>query len=365
MKRAGPMVLLLGLLAVSLATANPIRDRFKLDRANRQIAGRVLDFTHNHGADRRIWSPALREYRDLYVYLPPHFDPHRLYPLIIWLHGFAQDETSFLRDVVRPIDQAIVDGTLPPAIVAAPDGSVRGIDCLFTAGSFYINSEAGRFEDYLMVDVWNFLFGHFPLRPEREAHAIVGVSMGGGAAVHKVIKFPEYFGVCVGIFPPVNTRWVDCHCRYMADFDPCCWGWRTNFDRRHEVVGRFYGVIAIHLGQVIGPLYSRGNPNTLNEVRRNNPIEMLDAYNVQPGQFALYIAYGGKDQFNIDAQVESFLYVARRRGLDIDVAYDPNGRHDRATAYRFIPGILDWLGHQLGPFGPTPPLFAGPFVSPD
>jgi S-formylglutathione hydrolase FrmB len=347
------MAVLVTLLAHSVVGANPVRDHFTLDRINRQLAGKVLDFTHNHGADRRIWSPALGEYRDMYVYVPPHFDPHCRYPLIIWLHGFAQDEMMFLRDVIRPVDRAIVDGILPPTIIVAPDGSLRGVQCLFTAGSFYLNSDAGRFEDYLMVDVWNFLFAHFPLRPERQSHAIVGISMGGGAAVNKVIKFPECFGVCVGVFPPVNMRWVDCHGRYMANFNPCCWGWRTRFDRPHEVVGRFYGVITIRARQVIGPLYDRDNPRILEEISRDNPIEMLDAYNVQPGQFALYIAYAGKDQFNIDAQVESFLYVARRRGLDVAVAYDPDGHHDRPTAYRLMPGILRWLGCQLAPFGPV------------
>jgi hypothetical protein len=82
---------------------------------------------------------------------------------------------------------------------------------------------------------------------------------------------------------------------------------------------------------------------------------MLDLYDVQPGQFALYIGWGRRDQFNIDAQVESFLYVARHRGLDVATNYDPNGRHDRATAQKMIPDIMDWLGKQLWPFGPTEP----------
>jgi S-formylglutathione hydrolase FrmB len=356
MKHTGRVAfLLLALVPWAPARANPLFPRNQLRNVNRRLHGTVLDFTNNHGADRRLWSPSLCQRRDLYVYLPPSFDPHRHYPLIVWLHGFAQDETSLLRDVIEPLDRAMSCGTLPPAIVAAPDGSLRGIDCLFSAGSFFLNTDAGRFEDYLMIDVWHFLIGHFPIRPEPEAHAIVGVSMGGGAAVNKVIKYPEYFKVCVGIFPAVNIRWVDCHCRYFGNFDPHCWGWRTNFDRRHEVVGRFYGVITIRLRQVIGPLYARGRPGVLEEISANNPIEMLDLYDVQPGQFALYIGWGRRDQFNIDAQVESFLYVARHRGLDVAVNYDPKGRHDRPTAQKMIPDIMSWLGKQLWPFGPTDP----------
>src|SRR5207245_7915585 len=64
----------------------------KLDRLNGRIHGQVLDFTHNHGADRRIYSAALDDRRDLYVYLPPGYDPCRRYPVMIALHGIVQDE---------------------------------------------------------------------------------------------------------------------------------------------------------------------------------------------------------------------------------------------------------------------------------
>jgi pimeloyl-ACP methyl ester carboxylesterase len=343
-------VLLLG-LAAHPARAHILRNRPALDRTNQRLHGRVLDYTRNHGADRRIWSPALGQWRDMYVYLPPGFDPRLRYPLILFLHGFAQDETLFLKEVAGPLDEAMSDGRLPPAIIAAPDGSLRGLDCFLAAGSFFLNSKAGAFEDYLMVDVWNFLFDHFPLRPEAEAHVLLGVSMGGAAAFNKAIKYPDRVRVAVGIYPPLNLRWMDCHGRYMANFDPCCWGWRTDF-RSHEVVGRFYGVITIRLREMLYPLYGRSNPETLRHVIRDNPIEMLDAYDVRPGRLELYVAYGGRDQFNIDAQVESFLYRARQRCLDVGVGYDPEGRHDRATVMKLYPGVLAWLRPRLEPYGP-------------
>jgi S-formylglutathione hydrolase FrmB len=352
-KHAGWMaVVLLAAVGWSPASAHPVRRFFELGRVNRQIAGHVLDYTRNHGADRRIWSPALQQYRDMYVYLPPGFDPCKQYPLLLWLHGYAQDEYSFLGDVIVRLDMAIRNGLLPPAIIAAPDGSIRGIDCFLSAGSFFLNSEAGRFEDYLMVDVWNFLMSHFPIRPEPEAHVILGVSLGAGAAFNKAIKFPGYFRTVVGVFPPLNLRWQDCHGRYRGAFDPNCWGWRTDFDhRRREVIARFYG-IPIRLRAIIRPLYGRRNPETLPALIHNNPIEMLDIYDVQPGDLNMYVAYGGRDQFNIDAQVESFLFVAHLRGLEVGVGYDPDGKHDRPTAKRLMPGIVKWLAPRLAPYAP-------------
>jgi S-formylglutathione hydrolase FrmB len=334
------------------AGANPVRRRFLLPRVNRKLHGRVIDHTHNHGADRRIWSEALGEKRDLYVYLPPGFDPCRQYPILLFLHGFAQDEKALLTDVAPLIDHEIACGRFPPVIVAAPDGSLKGADCIFSAGSFFLNSRAGAFEDYLVVDVWNFLVMHYPIRPEPQARALVGVSMGGGAAFHKAIKYPHLFPTAVGIFPPLNPRWVDCRGHAFANFDPCNWGWRTDFTHPNEIVGRFYGVVLIFMKQVIGPLYGRRNPDSLAKVIANNPIEMLDAYDIRPGQLNLYVAYGGKDEFNLDAQVESFLYRARERGLEIAVGYDPRGRHDRATALRLAHGVLHWLAPRLAPYAP-------------
>ncbi len=320
-----------------------------LDRLNHRIGGHVFDYTHNHGANRRIWSAALGQRRDLYVYVPPGFDPQQRYPLIVWLHGFAQDEKSFLQYVVEPLDRTILAGQLPPVIVAAPDGSISGEPDRMRAGSFFLNSKAGAFEDFVMQDVWNFVLEHYPIRPEREAHVLAGVSMGGGAAYNLAIKYRDRFKVVVGFYPPLNTRWLDCHGHYFGNFDPCCWGWRTDFSNGNETVGRFYLVYKIPLKDLIEPLYGRG-PQVAYLVSLQNPIEMIDRLDLREGQLSMYVAYGGKDQFNIDAQVESFLYRARQRGLTVTVGYSPRGRHNIHTARRLFPGMVEWLAPQLAPY---------------
>jgi S-formylglutathione hydrolase FrmB len=324
---------------------------FELDRVNRQLGGHIVDYTKDHGADHSLWSPALGQWRDMYVYLPPGYDPSKSYPLILWLHGYSQDEQSFLTVGAPQLDQAMRTGQIPPSIVAVPDGSLRGVEGYFSAGSFFLNTPVGgRFEDYLMQDVWDFLTTNYPIRPEPEAHAIVGVSMGGGAAFHTAIKYQDRFKTAVGFYPPLNSRWEDCHGRYRGKFDPNCWGWRTNFDRGREVLGRFYFVFAVRERRVGFPLYGRGNPDTLALVSSENPIEMLDSYDVREGQLNLYVAYGGLDQFNIDAQVESFLYHAHERGVTVDVDFDPRGKHDNATVLRLMPAALVWLGRRLAPY---------------
>ncbi len=326
-----------GLLAVSLLfveARGALIGRRRLEHINQQLCGRLVDYTHNHGADNRIWSDALCQKRDLYVYLPPHFDPDSLYPFAFYLHGASQDEQAFL-DLVKRFDQAIAGGQLAPVILAAPDGSIQGRPTLFNSASFFANSHAGNFEDYLIQDVYNFMMANFPIRPEREAHALVGASMGGAAAFAHAMKYKDRFKMAIGFHPALNMRWVDCHDRYRAPFDPCCWGWRTEL-RPHESLGRTKGV-AIRFKYLLDPLVGRGP----------DAIDAIDFCDIRQGDLDMFVAYGGKDELNIAAQVESFLYHARERGLSVGVAYDPKGRHDLATGVRLFPEVIEWVAPRL------------------
>jgi S-formylglutathione hydrolase FrmB len=328
-----------------------------LDRLNRKICGQVLDFTHNHGQDQRIWSDALGQKRDVYVYLPPDFDPQQLYPIVLWLHGVGQDEQSFL-SLVEPFDEYVSSGQMPPVIIVAPDGSLHGRPMLGSAGSFFLNSKAGRFEDYLMADVWGFLVETFPIRPERGAHVLAGASMGGFAAYNLGIKYRDRFGILIGILPPLNLRWEDCHGRYFGNFDPCCWGWKEKI-QPYEAVARFFcGLITIRQKRLIHPLFGR-HGLTVEELSQQNPIEMLVAHDVRPGEFEMYVGYGDKDEFNVDAQVESFVYVANQRGLTVTVGHVAKGRHNPDTGIALMPSVVSWLAPLLAPYT-SPPLLPAP-----
>jgi S-formylglutathione hydrolase FrmB len=357
------VLLILGLpLPAARAVGWRKENNGQLEKLNRSIQGKVVDYTANHGQDNRIWSRSLYQRRDLYVYLPPHYDPHQRYPLMYWLHGFSQDEHSFLTEVVPLIDEAISCGKLPPLIAVAPDGSINGEPSLTSPGSFFLNTQAGYFADFVLEDVWDFVVSHYPICPDRQAHVIAGVSMGGFAAYNLAIKHRECWGIVIGVFPPLNLRWMNKEGNYMANFDPCDWGWRTELDRGGEVIGRFAcGLFKIRLRHVIDPLFSTSE-NPLLDISQENPIEMIDRYNLREGELSMYVGYGGKDEFNIDAQVESFLYLCKWRSLSVAVGYEPKGHHDYATALKLFPGIVDWLAPQLAPF--APPVVVGDCVSP-
>jgi S-formylglutathione hydrolase FrmB len=315
-----------------------------------RLAGKLMDHTGNHGMDRRMYSRALGHKRDVYVYLPPGYDPNQRYPVVFFLHGFAEDEKSFLR-VVSWVDEAMDKGKLPAAIVVCPDGSVTGNLNPASPGSFFINSRLGDFEDYVLQDVWDLVCQNYSIRCEKEAHVLVGVSMGGFAAFNLGIRHRYAFGVVVGIFPPVNLRWMDDCGNYMANFNPYKWGWRTDLCKRTDIMGKV-GLFTYRINKLVEPLFGCDD-GAIYDVARENPIELIDRCKVRNGELEMYIAYAGRDEFNIDAQVESFLYLCKFRGIGVGVGYAPLGRHDGQTAYQLWPGIVEWLAPRLAPYSPA------------
>ena len=243
------------------------------------------------------------------------------------------------------LDHSIYVGDLPPLIVAAPDGTVNGVPDSHKPATFLLNSNQGDFEDYVLTDVWNFVASTFPLRSEREAHVLAGISMGGYAAFSLALRHRYCFGTVIGIHPPLNMRWMDECGNYMARFNPYHWGWRTNFDAPGEVVGRF-GLYPVRVGQLIRPLFA-SSEEAIVEISRYNPIELVERTCLRNGELQMYVGYGAHDEFNCTAQVESFLYLCKFKRIYVGVGYDADGHHDLRTAYRLWPGIVTWLKPRL------------------
>lgn len=310
-----------------------------------KLAGRVVDYTRNSGIDRRVWSPSLGCWRDLYVYLPPCFDSSKRYPVVVYLHGVLQDEKSFVTLVAPELDAAIRAGKLPPMIVAAPDGSFDGEPSRYAPGSFYINGPRGNFQDWVVHDLWKFLEEKFPVRPENKAHVLVGVSMGGFGAYNIAIKRHEQFGVALGILPALNVRWMGCDGCYFSDFSPENWCWRTRLDRPNEIIGRF-GFIHVKVHQFIYPAFGEG-PAALDLAAQENPIELLERHPLKNGDLDMWVGYAEEDEFNLDAQAESFLCRAQTMGLEVTALRIKRGRHSEATATAMLPNLVDWLRSTL------------------
>ena len=316
----------------------------QLARVNSRLSGQLVAYDRHCLADRRIWSTALNEHRRMLVYLPPGYDCRKKYPLALFLHGAAQDERFFLQALAIPFDKAIASGKLPPVIIAAPDGSILRHGGLIDVASFWTDSKAGNFEQFAMRDVWDFMHRNYPIRPGRESHALIGVSMGGCAAMTLGIKHRDRVRMVLAVSPLLNVRYSDCRGVYRSSFDPDCVGFQTVYDSR-TVLGR-RRLFTLRNKNLYCPIFGAG-PAAIEGMSRINPLEVMVRENLKPGEMELYVGYGAKDEFNVAAQVQSFAYVAKQRGIELTVDRDPTGGHDVGTGLRLLPHMAEWVSKRV------------------
>src|SRR5271165_4068335 len=103
----------------------------------------------------------------------------RPFTVFYLLHGLSDDDTIWMR---RTSIERYVEGL--PLLVVMPDGG-RG---------WYTNAAVGyAYEDDLIKDVVGLIDRTFPVKAERSARAIGGLSMGGYGAVKLGLKHHEMF----------------------------------------------------------------------------------------------------------------------------------------------------------------------------
>ena len=299
--------------------------------------------------DRRICSPILGRPRDLYVYLPPGYDPSNAYPLILFLHGADVDEHDFLDPGdLKALDGMISQGEIPPVIIAAPDGTLEGKNRITSTHSLWVNGLGGRFEDHIVDEIVPFLMRNYSFRPEREAHALVGVSAGGFGAMAIALKHRDLFAVVATIGGPLNMRYDNCNGCYAEDFDPATYRERTEYDPDMIIARYYFGLLRRRVKKYLEPIYGPG-PDMIAKIARDNPADLLVSTGLQPGELAMYVHYPGRDNYNFDAQDKSFAWLAAQRGIAVELAEDPMGRHNLRYIERAEPPAYLWLGRHILP----------------
>jgi S-formylglutathione hydrolase FrmB len=324
--------------------------RVDLDRFNRQLAGCVVDHTDNHGRDRRIVSVVLGMPRDLYVYLPPGYDPRRAYPLVVYLHGATYDEKAFLDTrSLGGLDAMMLRGECPPMVLAVPDGNYGERDARSRTHSFFLDGPGGRFEDHILQEVIPFVDATYAIRPGRESHALLGVSAGGLGAMSLAIRHRERVGAVATVGAPVNLRYGNVDGDYFEDFDPATYRWKVRYDP-DEVIGRYLGgLYPIRARRLISPVFGEGE-GAAARIIAINPADLLFTTDLRPGELPIYVHCPGRDEWNFDAQGESFAWLAAGRGIDVTLVVAPDGRHNLPYFRAGILCAFRWLGaHQFPP----------------
>ncbi|MBK8100058.1 MAG: hypothetical protein IPK26_23390 [Planctomycetes bacterium] len=125
------------------------------------------------------------------IYLPKGYDDKenekKTWPLVIWLHGMWEDHMRFATRGGAPVlDAAVTDGKLPPCIFVLADGGRT---------SMYVNRGDGKnFEDLISKDLFSHITLNYRVTDDRQQRALMGISMGGMAAMRIAFHNPEMFG---------------------------------------------------------------------------------------------------------------------------------------------------------------------------
>jgi S-formylglutathione hydrolase FrmB len=107
------------------------------------------------------------------------------YPTIYALHGLFESSAFWERRGLAPIFRSLVEAReIPEAIVVLPDGG----------NSFFVNASGGRFQDLVTRDIIAHVESTYRVVPGRKGRALLGISMGGYAALRIALFQPGTFG---------------------------------------------------------------------------------------------------------------------------------------------------------------------------
>jgi S-formylglutathione hydrolase FrmB len=133
------------------------------------------------------------------IFLPPSYskNPSRTYPVIYFLHGLNNDETSWTveqgNSIQNTLEKMMLSEKLPEFIMVHPRGD----------SSFYCNFIDGsrRYEDLVTQELVTYVETRYRASKGRENRAIAGTSMGGYGALKIAMKYPDRYAAAAGQSP--------------------------------------------------------------------------------------------------------------------------------------------------------------------
>lgn len=186
MLRVSLSALLLLTVAATALAQNP--DRPRRNGGPREMP--KVDLVNLTFAEAKFHSDAVGQEVPFSVFLPKGYDDEKnkdtKYPLVVWLHGMFEDHMRFYGRGGAPLlDKAIGDGTLPPCVFVCANGGRT---------SMYLNRKDQKWEDLITVDLLAHINKTYRVSEKRNERALMGVSLGGMAALRIAMTKPELFG---------------------------------------------------------------------------------------------------------------------------------------------------------------------------
>ncbi len=247
------------------------------------------------------------------VDLPPSYDTSRdrRYPVIYALHGlFEGPEFWERRGLASLVARLRESDAFTEFLVVAVDGG----------NSFFVNGRRGRYQDLVTDDLIAHVESTYRVRPGRDGRALLGVSMGGYAALRVAFSRPE-------LFVAVAT-----HSAMLLDRIPSAaqGAGRWHMTAFHAVFG----------SPINAALWSENDPLTW--ARKVDPA----------GLPALYFDCGAEDRFGLAAGHRELHRILDERGVSHTFALPP-GDHGYAFVRSRIETSLRFLVPRLTPASGT------------
>jgi S-formylglutathione hydrolase FrmB len=251
-------------------------------------------------------SPSLGRDVAFTVQLPPSYaEGARRYPVVYVLHGLFEGNGFWeRRGLASLVTQLWASGELPEMLVVAVDGG----------NSFFVNAPGGRYEDLVTRDVVAAIESRYRVVPGRQGRALLGISMGGYAALRIALAHPQ-------AFPAVAA-----HSAMLLEKVPT----------REEGAGR---------GQVAALHRVFGDPIDAELWTRSNPL--LLAQQADPRRTpALYFDCGSEDRYGLANGNRELHARLEARGVPHDFALHP-GDHGYEYVRSVLPQSLRFLASAL------------------
>ena len=243
--------------------------------------------------DITFHSAALGREMPYRVYLPANLPRNRRLPVVYLLHGAGDNFRSWSNqsNAAQYAGQGI--------ILVMPEGDL----------SYYMNAVEApqeKYEDYITKDLIADVESRFPAEDNRQGRAIIGISMGGLAAVDYAMIHPGLYAFAGGLSPAVDipTR------RFTLKRAGQWWRFRTIF----------------------GPVGSE-------ERMARDPFELARTANPQ---LTPYIYMTAGEQEPLLEPITRFAARLKQRGFAYEFHTGPGG-HDWAEWNEQVPGCFESL----------------------
>jgi predicted alpha/beta superfamily hydrolase len=153
----------------------------------------------------RVWSPQLRNRRQVDVYLPWSYPSGRRYP-VVYMHdgqNLSDPSTAFAGtwDLEATLDRLAVSGLEPIVVGVHNMGDRRLAEYSPFPDRRHGGGDADAYLEFLVATIKPRIDRMFRTIPFRDATAIVGSSMGALVSLYAYFRFPSVFG-CAGVMSP-------------------------------------------------------------------------------------------------------------------------------------------------------------------